>query len=451
VNAARTFERSASATYTQLNVSPDGVIVRGEVATATRISPVVEVDVVSSGQVFSAFHSWIPGGRIDRFIWSWVEYPAGPASVWSGIARTVTETRSFLLDKPAGITSVGEMCLRVEGERILPDGRIESVDGGTICLVPEPVIGLDAPSWWAPVTVPLWKPELPATARLRDGIAAHVSVQIDRPRLELTENTLVFFPDWRSSAPFDALVRGLQTTRQPAAPAVFVVLPTEAFDMTRPEVEARLAAFPPRIAARVQVAEDSQDGWSHTFGVTATPSLFFINARREFVWKSEKEMDPAAIAAALDSLTVPAARARFQPLRLKVAVGDRAPEVLFRDDRGEEGALHRFLGRSVLVAFWQWWSDPCLEELRRLETLHHGNARPGSAIVAFHGGHGPKGFEDLRRRHGLSFPIVVDVDHRIARTFGVRCWPTTIGIDAEGRIEHVQLGIARHGDRFGAR
>jgi peroxiredoxin len=449
-NALREFEPSASATYTQLEVSPDGVVVRGQVAGAHRFAPVVEFGEVRPGQPFTAFESWIPGGRIDRFIWSWVEYPPLRPDVWSGVAKTVAETDSFLLERPGGINEVSRICLRVEGERILPDGRIESVAAGTTCAVGEPVIGIESPSWWEPVTVPLWKPDLPDAATLRDGIAAHVSLQTDRPRRELMQNTLVCFPDWLSSTPFDALVRGLLATRQPVAPVVFIILPSEAFDLPRREVRGRLAAFPAAIAARLQVAEDSGGGWSRTFGVNAAPSLFLINARGEFVWNSAEEPDPDALAAALDSLIVPAPRPRFQPLRLKVVAGDRAPDALFRDDRGEEGALHRLLGRSVLVSFWQSWSAPCLAELRRLEALQHGDARSAPVVIAFHGGPAPKSFEEIRRQHGLSFALVQDTEHRIARAFGVRCWPTTIGIDPDGRIEHIQLGVAPHGERDAA-
>jgi peroxiredoxin len=446
-NALRTFEGSASVDYTQVDVRPDGVVVRGQVATANRIAPVVEVHEVSAGGPLTAFQSWIPGGRIDRFTWSWVEYPPESPGPWSGVARMETLTHRFLFDRPAGITSASEVCLRIEGERILPDGRVEAVDAGFVCLPPAPVFGLNAPSWFAPATVPLWKPGLPATTRLRDAIGAHISVYNDRPQEQLTQNTLVFFPDWRSDAPFDALARALTAARRPMLPAVLIVLPTEAFDMPRREVEARLGRFPPVIASRVQVAEDTESGWSQTFGVDARPALFLINARGEFVWNGGGAIDPARITAALESLMVPAPRPRFQPLRMKVAAGDRAPDVLFRDDRGNEGALHRFLGRSVTLTFWQSWSKPCLDELRRLETLLHDVGHTDAAVVAFHGGPAPKSFDAIRRQHGLSFPIVDDAEHRVARRFGVRCWPTTISIDAEGRIERVQLGSMKEAHR----
>jgi peroxiredoxin len=442
VTALQTFERSAWVTYTELEISPHGVIIRGELSSATRIPPVVQVSEANGRRAFTAFESWIPGGRIDRFTWSWVEYPPRRPSVWSGVAKSVTETNRFLLEKPPGISEVSQSCLRVVGERVLPDGRTESIAAGTVCEVGEPVVGFDAPSWWETVTVPVWMPDLPDDAALSDGIAAHISVQTDRPQQALMQNALVFFPDWQSSAPFDALVRGVETMRHPLiALTVYVILPAGSFDSSRRELEARLGAFPAPIAARVQVAEDTEGGWSRTFDVNDAPSLFLINARREFVWKAAGELDPAAIAVALDQHVVPAPEPRFRPLRLHVSVGDLAPDVYFRDVRGDEGGLRRLRGRSVLMMFWQSWSAPCLEELRRLRQSQNAGQRGAPFIVAFHGGAPRKDFDDIRKEQGPSLTIVQDAEHRVARRFGVRCWPTTIAIDPGGRIERIQLGI----------
>jgi peroxiredoxin len=115
--------------------------------------------------------------------------------------------------------------------------------------------------------------------------------------------------------------------------------------------------------------------------------------------------------------------------------------VYFRDDRGDEGALHRLRGHSVLLTFWQSWSAPCLAELRRLQALQDAEGRAAPFIVAFHGGAARRNFDDIRKEHGLSYPIVQDAEHGVARRFGVRCWPTTIAIAPDGLIERIQLGI----------
>jgi hypothetical protein len=37
---------------------------------------------------------------------------------------------------------------------------------------------------------------------------------------------------------------------------------------------------------------------------------------------------------------------------------------------------------------------------------------------------------------------VQDADQRIARMYGVHCWPITISIDARGLVGHVQFGLS---------
>ena len=147
------------------------------------------------------------------------------------------------------------------------------------------------------------------------------------------------------------------------------------------------------------------------------------------------------LAAALDQHLLAAPAPRLHPLRLTVSPGERAPDVLFREHRGEQFALHRLRGRELLLNFWQAWSAPCIKELDRLQHLHKQAGERGPVIVAFHGGKDARDLDEIRRRHGLSFPLVQDAEQLIARTYGVRCWPTTVSVNADGFVDHVQFGI----------
>jgi peroxiredoxin len=190
----------------------------------------------------------------------------------------------------------------------------------------------------------------------------------------------------------------------------------------------------------VQFTEDDEGGWARTFAVTKRPSVYLVNARREFVWKHEGEPDPAELAAALDKYLVATSTPRFRPLRLAISQGDAAPDALFETDGRDQLALHRFRGREILLNFWQSWSAPCLAELRRLQRLQEtGKGTP--FIVAFHGGNNSDALDEIRKRLGLSFALVQDSRQQIARRYGVRCWPTTILVGADGRAEHIQFGI----------
>ena len=450
-------EDAASGTSGGIAITPDGVIIRGDIRTGTiPMAPIVEITEVERGKTYSALNSWIPGGRIERLVWSWVE--RSPIIAWGGEVKAHADEHRFLLSipppqsgpGPAGTKVVGEVCLRLEGSRILPDGSVQPIVGGTTCHVPDPEVIMEVPSWWEPVHVPVWLPDLPDGVIAKDAIAGHVTVQTDTPRKdELTHNSLVYFADWRSADPLTVIASALaRMQRKSVSLVVIVVLPAGAFGVSRKELEGKLASITERYAVPVQVTEDDEGGWTRTFAVSKVPSTYLINARRQFVWSDEGHPDPSALAMALDRHLTPAPIPKARPLRLTASSGDRAPDVLFQTNRDEQVALHRLRGRKVLLNFWQSWSAPCLKELRRLQELHDAGGKEPPVIMAFHGGKDAKGLEEIRKQLGLSFALVQDSEQQIARKYGVRCWPTTVSIDPEGHVEHVQFGVAtEHGKR----
>lgn len=404
----------------------------------------MEIEETHQGAAFTAFQSWIPAGRIDRFVWTWVEY-SGP-DILSGVEKSVVDEHRFILPKPAGITNVSQICLRLEGTGIMPSGQEVSIAGGTTCQLPELDIGMDIPSWWEPLTIPLWKSNLADTGTLREAIAGHMSVPAGFPGdRQPLRNALVYFVDDSSDRPLDSLVTALSQTRNSSSLVTTVVLPAGTFDTSRREIESKLGLSREGLRTSFHLTEDDEGGWTRTFGASSTPSMYLINARREFVWKHEGEADPALVAAALDQYIVPTSPSRFRPLRLSVSPGDAAPDVEF-EDGGDQYALHRLRGRDVVMNFWQSWSAPCLAELLRLQRLHQAGPE-APLIVAFHGGAKSEAVDDVRKRLGLSYPLVQDLQQQMARSYGVRCWPTTIKIDADGRVEHVQFGTAHEHER----
>jgi peroxiredoxin len=448
VEALRRFDPFAFATYSAIEITPHGVIVRGDMGSIRwwRRPPVIQVAETHQGAAFTAFQSWIPAGRIDRFIWSWVEQGPADVAVGSGTVKTFTDEHRFILPKtPDPTKTISQVCLRIEGTQINTDGGHESsVAGGTSCQIREPEFTLDIPSWWEPLTLPIWRPDGSDTASLKDAIAGHVSIQGIAPgNPPPSKNTLVYFADWRpdSMKPLEPLSEALSRVRDSSALNVIVVLPEGAFDSSRREFEAKL----PRegIGAPVQFTEDTEGGWTRTFAVTRKPSVYLVNTKREFVWKHAGEPDAAELAAIVDRYPVPKSELRFRPLRLAVSPGDPAPDATSEEDTRGQFAIHRLRGREALLNFWQSWSAPCLTELARLQRLHQsGEGKDAPFIVAIHGGNNSKAVDEIRDRLGLSFLMVQDAKHRIAGRYGVRCWPTTIMINAEGRVEHVQSGVA---------
>jgi peroxiredoxin len=447
VQGLQSFDDSASVLFTAVEITAHGIIVRGEVGSAARHAPIVRIEETDERQAFTALNSWIPGGRIERLRWSWVEHPGRAKSrIWSGVTKTLADSRHrFILPKPAGITELDSICLRIEGTQTAPDGSVVSITSGEACHVRNsfgPI--LEAPSWWEPVAMPLWLPDSSDDTILEDAIAGHVTLQGSPPRKgHLTHNSLVYFADWRSATPLDPLARALAAmNRKKVSLVSIVVVPEGVFARPRREVEAKLGSIAERVSVELLLTEDHDGGWTRTFAASKTPSAYLVNARRQFVWKHEGATDPKVLAAALDGHLVPAPAPRSRPLRLAVRPGDRAPDAVFEDDRGQRFAVHRLCGQEALFNFWQSWSAPCIKELRRLQELHARAGERAPLIVAFHGGKDGSVLDRIRKQHKLQFPLVQDADQRIARMYGVHCWPTTISINASGRVGHAQFGLS---------
>ena len=65
IGGLKVFDASASATFTTVKITKDGLIVRGEIGSGPRQAPVVQFNEIDEGRAFSALATWIPRGK-DR-------------------------------------------------------------------------------------------------------------------------------------------------------------------------------------------------------------------------------------------------------------------------------------------------------------------------------------------------------------------------------------------------
>ena len=437
----QSFDKFAAATFTAVEVTPDGVVIRGAIRTSSRMDPVIHFEDTDGGAALTAFQSWIPGGGIDQFVWSWIEMK-NPIP-WFNSPEYAYGDHDFVLPKPASMKTANKVCLQIEGHRTTPDGFPEAVTASNDSCTPhshEPILVF--PPWLISVMMPIWKPRPPEDGALEQVIAGHVNVAgLSRGLEAVRANVLVHFAGARWERPLDALAQAFRQARRPEMPLVVVlVLPVGAFGLRRSEVEARLGVLGEEFAGRLLITEDYLGGWSQAFAARETPGTYLLNARGEFVWDQQGPIAVETMAVALRQNLMPAPAPRISPLRLNVAPGDLAPDALFADDREQRTALRRLRGREVILIFWQSWSAPCVEELRRLEELSRGKNAP--VVLAVNGGEDPRVLAEVRAQHGLTFPLIADPDQEIAMRYGVQCWPTTVSINREGIISRIQFGTA---------
>lgn len=121
-----------------------------------------------------------------------------------------------------------------------------------------------------------------------------------------------------------------------------------------------------------------------------------------------------------------------------VQVGAFAPLFTAQTLDGQTIALEDARGYPVILNFWATWCEPCVVEMPILEAVHQG----GVDVVGINVGQ-----EDATlvrawvKSAQLHFPMVMDDANRTLESrYRIQAFPTTIFIDKQGIIRHIEHG-----------
>lgn len=115
------------------------------------------------------------------------------------------------------------------------------------------------------------------------------------------------------------------------------------------------------------------------------------------------------------------------------------PSGSMTDLQGGEWRLPALRGRAVLLNFWASWCEPCKEEMPSLQALADRHA-DRLMVLTINLKESPEAIARFVRSSGLRLPVVRDADGSVARAWGVRIYPSTVLIDAKGRVRSVVRG-----------
>jgi thiol-disulfide isomerase/thioredoxin len=90
-------------------------------------------------------------------------------------------------------------------------------------------------------------------------------------------------------------------------------------------------------------------------------------------------------------------------------------------------------GHPTLIDFWASWCAPCRKEAPQLARLSR-SLPPGSRLVGVDYTDQEGAARAFADRYGWSFPILVDPDGIYGARYGFSGLPTTVALDARGRI-----------------
>ena len=127
-----------------------------------------------------------------------------------------------------------------------------------------------------------------------------------------------------------------------------------------------------------------------------------------------------------------------------------APNFSWVDRTGKTVYFDSYRGRITFVNFWATWCGPCRKEIPDLIELSEEFADRGVKILGVSTDRGLSVIKDVQtfvQEHKIPYQIVIDNDE-LAEAFGnVRMLPTSLIVDAEGKIVQTFIG-ARSKEAF---
>ena len=120
-----------------------------------------------------------------------------------------------------------------------------------------------------------------------------------------------------------------------------------------------------------------------------------------------------------------------------------APPLVGQTLDGRTLTLAQLRGKPVLVTFWATTCPACIAEMPHLAELYRDLHPKGLEIIGVAMSYDPP--EQVRamvKQRQIPYPVVLDVQSRIAREFDqVQLTPTTVLISPEGGIVQYRLGL----------
>ena len=122
-------------------------------------------------------------------------------------------------------------------------------------------------------------------------------------------------------------------------------------------------------------------------------------------------------------------------------IGFLAPDFSLPSTDGNTVTLSSLRGQPVVLNFWATWCPPCRAEMPELEVFWQRYGPEDLVLLGIDQGESRHVVEQFARGVvDTSFPLLLDTRSDIGALYGVRALPTTVFIDADGRIQEITVG-----------
>ena len=127
---------------------------------------------------------------------------------------------------------------------------------------------------------------------------------------------------------------------------------------------------------------------------------------------------------------------------LSLATNKKVPEIAVTSITGEAIKLYQDKNNFTIINFWATDCPGCIKEMPGLVAIYNQFREQGLEIIAVSMSYDPPNqVLNFTQKNKIPFPVVLDVDGQIARSFEqIRLTPTSILIDKNGKIIDKVIG-----------
>src|SRR5215467_15644705 len=113
--------------------------------------------------------------------------------------------------------------------------------------------------------------------------------------------------------------------------------------------------------------------------------------------------------------------------------------------------LKSLRGKVVVIDFWAFDCEPCIQAMPHVTALHEKYAKDGLVVIGVHTARADYEKDEKKLRQaiekmGITFPVVVDNKEKLFRAYQCDLWPSQFVIDRTGIVRYSHGGVGRYDD-----
>lgn len=136
-------------------------------------------------------------------------------------------------------------------------------------------------------------------------------------------------------------------------------------------------------------------------------------------------------------ITAPLTLNLFFPVNsYSMGVEEAAPDFTIESIKEEKITLSDLLkDRPVVLVFWTTWCPSCRAEVPHIEKFYKENKNE-VAIIGINIGESKAKVSSFIQKMGISYPIALDPESRVAKLYNVVGIPTIVAIDKNSKVTY---------------